>query len=248
MTENTDKLFVKLIAPNLPIETVPRILDGLEANPVLDATHASGDERKRVPYVRATAEEAARNGFVSLWRTKAPKYGGWLSTKSSTTDGLTLEFNPAPSPPALAAVFDGAARLADVMRPEFGFVHLCYVRDPDAVAYNRGFASMTGRVLDRVGIANVHARNWFGPYLVKLLGRDFLLAFPYAREKSWGGIQVDLVAEPWSSDFETLRVGQEEVMKRLNATGTVCATEGPPVLWKPGPNWISPGWSPAKRR
>jgi hypothetical protein len=247
MADQPDKVYVSLLAPNLKRDVVVAILDSLEADPLLSPTHASGDERKRIPYARPTAGEGIAAGFLTLWRTKAPAYSGWLSAKSSVTDALVLEFDPAPELATLAGVFESVSRLAEVARPELGLVHLYFQKNVDA-AYNRGAASINGPHLGRVGPVNLHARTWLGPYLVKMLTKDLLLTLPFSRGTPWGGVQVDLAPEPWCSDLETLRTCQEAAMNRLNATGMVGVAEGPPVLWKPGPRWVPPDWAPTRRR
>jgi hypothetical protein len=244
--EQTDKIYVTLAAPDFRTEAMPAVLDCLEADAVLAPTHASGDERKRVPYARATADEAAAGRFLALWRTRAPAYSGWLSTQSRVSSGLNVEFSQAPSQANQAAIFNGASRLADLIRPEFGFVHR-YFRRVDSALYNRG-VNLPARDMDRVGLAGIYTRTWFGPHLVNLLTKDFLMAFPFALETSWGAVRIDLSAEPWSAEYERLRDAHGEAMKRLEASGVIGVFEGAPVYWKPGPRWVSPGWAPSKRR
>jgi hypothetical protein len=160
---------------------------------------------------------------------------------------LTLSYESAMSASHLPAIFEGATRLANTLRPEFGFVHLFWLQEPARESYNFGYR-LQARDLDSVGIGNVHARTWFGPYLIELIGRPLLLGLPSAVEMVWGGIEVDLVAKPWLADADTLWEAQNNLMKQLRARGVVGTFKGPPMRWKPGPRWVSPGWERRKRR
>jgi hypothetical protein len=220
------------------------VLGALDAKPLLTPSHANVDERKRVPYDRALAVETIRRTSerkLIIWRTNAPKYGGWLNCEPIPVNGLKLNYSE-PGATLLPALFDETTRLAGELEVEYGFVHMHWQRGAESLPYDRGIR-MSVRDTSKYGLSGVHARTWFGPHLVGRLGRAFLLSMPLATETPWGGVQLDLAPQPWQADFETLNARRAEVMAQLSGTGLVGVFNGAPVTWQPGPNWVSPGWA-----
>jgi hypothetical protein len=241
-----DALDFRLCAPGLTAERINRIVDALEAEALLVPTHASPDERMRVPYDGPAIRSALSRERVEIWRTTRPRYTGSISTNSHAKDGVHFVLEE-PDPASLESLFGAATRLAAQVRPEWGFVHMRWRLGEKSEAYNAGTLK-TGRDLDRFGIPGVYARTWFGPYLTQLISKEFLLARPYASETTWGGVQLDLVSKPWSATFEQLSAQQAEVLQRLQARGVVGTFKGPSVRWKAGPGWRSPGWDPLRKK
>lgn len=240
-----EQLHIGLLAPKLTPAAVRPLLTAMAAEPLLAPTHGSPDERKRIPYESESIVGAAERGPVELWRTQEPRYAGSLITNRDARNMLKLSFE-SPADNLLPAIFEGATRLANQIRPEFGFVHALWQRGPASEAYNFGYR-LQARDLDKCGLGNVYARTWFGPYLVERIGKPLLLSLPQAYEMLWGGIQTDLVLEPWLADFDVLSAAQAQVMKQLRSTGLVGDFTGPPVRWKPGARWVSPGWQPNRQ-
>jgi len=243
-----DKLITLLIAPmntSVP-EELGHVLSALEGEPLVAPTHASADERKRVPYQRTTATEQAKShalGSLNLWRTKVPKYAeGYLTGSKQSHNTLGVDYGASLKEHQISGLFDAWTRLADVLHPEFGFVHpLWKLGTPESNQYSWGVRLKVGEFRD-TGIYTVHPRTWFGPDLVKIIGRDRLLGLPHTTETEWGGVQLDLVDSPWSANFETLYLRQREVRQALGEWG-VLGDYSNVIKLKPGANWVPPHWT-----
>ncbi|HTQ07111.1 MAG TPA: hypothetical protein VMI54_24810 [Polyangiaceae bacterium] len=236
-----DKLRVNLITPNLAPDGVGYLLAALETEPLLTPSHASLDERKRVPYSPDSARQLAATRPVVLWRTTKPRYDGMLMTKRRANDGLKLNIEPAPNGDELATLFEAVSRVVSRVPLEFGLVHAYFTSGPDVPDYNRG-AHIKGQELDAGGLTNLHARTWFGPYVTQLIGKELLLSLPNSLELASGVIQLDLAREPWAADFTTLSARQSEIRTSFESTG-VLAKRGE----KSSPRWVSPGWHALKQ-
>lgn len=220
------------------------VLTALDSKPLFAPTHANVDERKRLPYERTAAvEKIAKTSErkLILWRTSAPKYAGWLNCEPVPVTSLKLNYSE-PRQSVVPELFEQATHLAHELAVEYGFVHLHWERGPESMQYDRG-RRMSVRDLTKFGLSGAHARTWFGPYLVSRIGKAVLLQLPFTSETPWGGIQLDLVPQPWLSDLETLSARSAEVKAKLGETGLLGVFEGAPVTWRPGPNWTSPGWA-----
>jgi hypothetical protein len=242
-----DKLITLLIAPmntSVP-EELARVLTALEGEPLVVPTHVSADERKRLPYERTTAVEQAKStalGWLNLWRTKVPKYSdGYLSGNQQSHNKLGVDYQAGLEEDRVSGLFDAWTRLANVLHPEFGFVHpLWKLGTPESNQYSRGVRLKVHEFRD-TGIYTVHARTWFGPDVVKIIGPDRLLGLPHAKETEWGGVQLDLVESPASASLDTLYPRQREVRQALDEWG-VLGDYSNGLKLKPGRNWVPPLW------
>ena len=245
-----DELNVKLIFPGCTRDSaeLERVLMILESEPLFVPTHASPDERKRVPYDRAGAVDAMakRFGGLQLWRTTAPKYGGSLSAMDQSHNALAFDFAAPFRANQLPDLFDAATRIADALKPEFGFVHMFWRKQEDSEEYNYG-AHISIRELATLGLNRAYARTWFGPDVARAVGEAELLALPETRRTPWGGIQLDLVAQPWTADLEALVRRQREVLDALRPLGVLGDYKGPPSLRKPAPKWPGLPWRIPRR-
>ncbi|MEO7034428.1 MAG: hypothetical protein ABI548_11045 [Polyangiaceae bacterium] len=240
-----ETLNIKLLAPCRTSDplVLRSVLGALDAEPLCEPTHANIDERMRLPYDRASATDFIRQmggRTLILWRANTPKYTGWLNCQPVPVNDLKLDYVE-PRQALLPELFNGATRVASLLQVEYGFVHMHWDRQAESLDYDSGIR-MSVRDLNKYGLSGIHARTWFGPYLVELLGKAFLLSLPLATETSWGGVQLDLEPKPWLADFETLKARHAELMARLCKTGLVGTFQGAPVTWKAGPRWVAPGW------
>ena len=226
-----------------------RILDGcleaVESEPLITPTHASKDERKRAPYDRSALVEAAggrKVGGAFLWRAKMPKYThGSLSTSNISHNKITVDYDAGLNDESVPLLFEAWARLAENLRPEFGFVHgVPDIESPSAAAYNYGLRLKIKDLRDN-GFRLIHPRTWFGPDLVSVIGKERLLDLPHTRTTSWGGVQLDLVEEPWAADFETMYERQRDVMRIFSAWGLM-GDYSSVVRAVPGPRWTPRLW------
>jgi hypothetical protein len=222
-----------------------RVLGALEQHPALTPTQASVDERKRLPYDKAASIERLVSSLalaLHLWRGKAPEYTGALSARKSSHNIFRADYSAPLDAARIREVFEAATQLADVLTPAFGFVHLRWRLGQASERYNDG-VGVTRKDLWRYGLAQVHARTWFGPDLVALLGDGPLLALPESRRTAWGGIQLDLSPEPWSADFDTLQRRQSEVRAALEPLQVFYSPTAAPSRRTPAAGWTPPPWN-----
>jgi hypothetical protein len=246
-----DGLNVLLMFPGCTHDAaeLERVLIALESEPLLAPTHASQDERKRVPYDRAALVAAAtRFGGFELWRTKAPKYEGRLTNLDQSHNKFHADLAPPLSASDVSNLFEATTRLAETLKPEFGFVHMLWKKREGSEDYNYGMRASVNE-LARLGLNSVHARTWFGPDVVKAVGEEHFLALlgTAVQRTSWGGVQLDLVEQPWTADYETLYRRQREVLDALRPLGVLGDYKGPPIVRKPAPKWPGLPWRMPRR-
>jgi hypothetical protein len=220
------------------------LLGALEQHPALTPTHASVDERKRIPYDKAASIDSIVSSLalaLQLRRTKAPRYTGAISTRKASHNRLAAHYSDLRDSAQVREVFEAATHLADTLRPEFAFVHPRWVLSQVSESYNRGIG-ITRKELWRCGLAQVHARTWFGPDLIAILGESPLLALPESKRTAWGGIQLDLSPDPWGADFETLRRRQSEVRAALEPLQVFCDYAATPSRLTKAAGWTPPPW------
>ncbi len=219
-----DELNINLLFPvdtGVPSE-ISRVLGLLESEELAAPTHASRDPRKREPYDRQRLLDALAGRRISglhLWRSKAPKYSnGYVSANCRTHNHVTVDYAGAGLKEArLAELFATWTRLAEATRTEFGFVH-CLFNNERSDAYNYGIRVKFSDLRD-FGLKTLHARTWFGTDLTMIIGEKRLLALPNTRKTSWGGVELDLVAQPWLADFDTLFKRQQELIDIFKSWG-----------------------------
>ena len=72
----------------------------------------------------------------------------------------------------------------------------------------------------RLGPQALGTRTTFGPHYVEQFGRERLLSTPvHVTELDWGGIQLDLVEEPWTASMEDLVGAWRRGMEHLAPAG-----------------------------
>jgi hypothetical protein len=241
-----DELNVKLL---FPINTgmsqeISRVLELLEGEPLAAPTHASRDPQKRVPYDRTVLLQSLAGRPISglhLWRSKAPKFSnGHLSANDRTHNHIRADYAGAGLKQArIAELFATWTRLAEATRSEFGFVH-CLFKNDRSEAYNYGVRVSFKDVRD-CGFLKLYARTWFGPDLVAIIGQKRLLDLPNTRKTSWGGVELDLVDQPWLADFDTLLRRQQELIEIFDSWGFM-GNHDNVVQTLPGPSWTPRTW------
>lgn len=225
--------------------TLDRVLGALEQLPALTPTQASVDERKRLPYDKATSIDKVVSTLalaLQLWRGQAPEYSGALSTRRASHNLFRADYAGPLDAARTREVFEAATELADVLTPAFGFVHVRSSSDQESKHYNRG-VGITRKDLWRYGLAQVHARTWFGPDLVALIGDAPLLALPESKRTVWGGIQLDLAPEPWCADITTLQRRQSEIRAALEPLQVFHDPAAGPSRRRAPAGWAPPPWN-----
>jgi hypothetical protein len=241
-----DELNVKLLYPvntGHPDE-MERVLQALEAEPFAAPTHGNRDPKKRTPYERAALLQSLAGRPISglhLWRSKTPKYSnGYLSANDRTHNNLRADYAGDGLKEAhLAELFSTWTRLAEATHTEFGFVH-CLFENDRSEAYNYG-VRLNFKDLRDCGFLKLYARTWFGTDLTKIIGEKRLLALPNTRRTSWGGVELDLVAQPWRADFDTLFRSQQELVEIFESWGLM-GNYSNIVQTLAGPSWTPRAW------
>jgi len=240
-----DKLKIYQVFPTTAPQPdeLARVLAALEGEPVAFPTHASTDERKRIPYDRDAllrSFASARSGY-HLWRAKVPKYNeAFVSAKATTHNLVKVDYDSAPRDSQLPELFAAWTRVASVLKPEFGFVHSLWALGKPSEEYNRG-PGITAQKLRDFGFRSVHARTWFGPDLVAVIGVERLLRIEHTTRTSWGGVQLDLVPNPWAATFEQLE-GRTREVKQIFASWGLLGDYSDLNNTRPGPNWTPRLW------
>jgi len=238
-----DELVISLNIPrNLAAPTeLAKVLQLLESEPLATPTHASLDERKRLPYNRDEATAAGAGRALSLWRSRKPKYtDGVLTAANVTHNALGISYQKGLSTVDQSEIFATWTRLVDALKPEFGLIHPVFVGVPEAKHYNPGYQVGFKAIRDN-GFDSFHARNWFGPDLVGVIGRQRLLSLPRTSPLSWGGVQLDLLEDPWEAEVGPLLARQTELKEIFKSWGLLGdhSVVGRP---RPGPNWTPRTW------
>lgn len=220
-----------------------QLLDVLENVEKLAPTNWGPDERARNIYDREEmiAEVSSMDEFsvVGLRRAKPPRYSGYFWAGDAGLKMLKLEFGSGVRQSDLPLIFKLGDGLADVLEPEYGFVHLIWRKEDPEGTYSAA-SVITGDKFQACGPKPPVARTWFGPHLVKLIGHDLLESVGGPTETlPWGAIRLDLAAEPWEANFKTLSEKRLEITERLSKSGVF----GDYTDWhdcKPGPQWTAP--------
>ena len=226
-------------------EELSRVLIALEEEPQAAPTHANYDERKRLPYDREAALRSfglKRSRGVVLWRGKVPKFGnGYLSTNDAGYTRIMVDYVSGLREAQLRELFATWTRLAAKLKPEFGLLHLCWDLGAESEEYNYGFR-VNAKNLRQFGFCSLHARTWFGPDLVALVGEQRLLSLPNTEKPPWGGVQLDLVESPWLADFNTMARRQREVESVFASWGLMGNYSSSSNII-PGASWTPRLWS-----
>jgi hypothetical protein len=222
-----------------------RVLVALEEEPQAAPTHASYDERKRLPYDREAALQSfglKRSRGINLWRGQVPKYtNGYLSTHQTVYNHVSADYSSSLRKFQLLELFATWTRLAAKLEPEFGLVHMRWSLGAESEEYNYGFR-LNPKELRQFGFCSLHSRTWFGPDLTSVIGEQRLLALPNTEKTPWGGLQLDLVENPWLADFSTMARRQREVESVFASWGLMGNYSNSSNVI-PGPNWTPRLWS-----
>jgi len=111
-----------------------------------------------------------------------------------------------------AAWFRLADALVDALQPDLAFAHL------DARTELLAESERERRIVIDAGIVNgneyyergpggLGMRTWIGPWVLRQLGTDRVRQLPppaVVRPTDWGGLCVDLIAEPWQAEPQAL--------------------------------------------
>jgi hypothetical protein len=191
-------------------------------------------------FLAAVAQLDPRRGYCpKLQRRKVIKYDGFFDVAAEGLTEVFLEFARLEQVALIEEVFHFGGRLAALLKPELGVVHPRWDGGP-RMRYNSYNISayMNASVVQQFGPLALCARTWLGPHLSGLLGKEALLDAGLAvRANRWGGLEVDLVTEPWAAGYKALSARQKEVMRALDGTGVFGDYRDTPNNIRAGPRW-----------
>jgi hypothetical protein len=239
-----DTVLITLLSKS-PLRSGPGVkslLEAFENAPGCAPTHWGSDERSQNPYDKQTVLQAV-GGFAEeyttpvLVRRKTPKYEAFFSARDSGMKYVKVEFGSGLPDQEMRVAFTLADNLAKALEPEFGIVHPIWRLGALSQNYSAS-GIFKAPQFQNCGPRALCSRNWLGPHLAQLVGRDLLIATGcIVKDTPWKGLQVDLVERPEEATFEVLSDRQTEVMKRVMSTG-VFGNYSNPRRCQHGPKWM----------
>lgn len=241
-----DKIIIEIFKLNAfnSVEEIEQHLDILYTSADFTPTHWAKNEHPTAKrkYVRDEVlfygEDIGDYGLVHLYREQFPTYTlFYKSNKRFKPSVLRLSFEDAKAfdPKMIKAIFDLGNAFAHQLEAVFGYVWMSWNED-----YGKYLPRKTIRSgeLARYGPNPAHARTWHGSYLVNLIGRDQLnQCGADVRDTEWGGVELDLVPEPWAATLDELVDRQRRVMETLEQTEVFGDYRNFPIF-HPGKKWV----------
>ncbi|MCY6494315.1 hypothetical protein [Leptolyngbya sp. GGD] len=162
---------------------------------------------------------------MCLYRKSSPSYTIFYSSGSDTPlipNALHCSFEKGVTsldPINLKSIFSLGSLLAAELEVVYGYIWL-YWNENEAWKQYMPQSLINSFELAKYGPNPVQARTWFGSYLTQLIGKDvFSQCGVLMRDTSWGGLELDLVPEPWNSSLEEVLAQQKKAMSTLSKTG-----------------------------
>ncbi|ADV66294.1 hypothetical protein [Deinococcus maricopensis] len=223
-------------------EILNHILDTLDADKRFRSEAFASEDfpKARKPYERegflkGVAREQV-GSFIQLFRDHAVPYDILMETVKGYGTRFLIQLQQTPAE-ALQHVDELAQHLAGLIRPGYDGVLHDWNEDSDeaeafsdAVIANPNLFRHNG--LDRLGV-----RSRLGPHITVRLRAPGTVDVPDAVIKdAWGGGQIGLRPEPWSTSFADLYAAQEHVMGILDQSGVFGQYDQFPMV-KRGRNW-----------
>lgn len=189
-------------------EVLAAVVGALAADPLFAPQTWGLDARSAFPFdarkVASAAEGSPSFYMLQLRRKKRIRHDSLVHL--SDKPGLVVEPPPKTPPADRRHLFDLGDALAAAYQPDIGWAHI-FVRpgpdvDEDAATNKLMDASVVGSGLeyDESGPGGLGLRTYLGPRVVEAVGRQLLLSTPaHVTELSWGGVRLDLAAEPWDA-------------------------------------------------
>lgn len=210
--------------------TLAPVLDALAADPLFAPETWSLSEGSAQPFdrERVLAAASARNEFfvMQLRRKKRVAHRAYVRLDSARPE-LSVEPPPKTPPRDWPHLFALADALATAAKPDIAWAHLfaetprppADEADATQLLIDAGVVGGSSLLYD-YGPCGLGLRTYLGPRLVALAGRDLLLSTPaVVAETSWGGVRIDLVAEPWQASREELHAAWRAATEHLRAAG-----------------------------
>jgi hypothetical protein len=136
----------------------------------------------------------------------------------------------------IGLIFEFSRRLSDIVQPEYGSLGFVWKHHQASKLYS---PSIQRDDLQKNGVPSLSIRTWMGQHIMEQIGLERLkLCGANSRQTSWGGIELDLVEQPWVADFDTLLQAKQRIMRNLEPSGVFGDYSNYPLpLYTPAPNW-----------
>jgi hypothetical protein len=183
------------------------------------------DERSANPFdttqALRNADGEASQYILQLRRKKRLKHTTFI--RLSDRPALIVELPEKTRAEDWHHLFSLGDSLSAAYQPDIAWAHLfSKVRPPLTTAdaetqwlIDSGVVGSSSLYYD-YGPGGLGLRTYLGPRLVALFGRDLLLSTPaQTTELDWGGIRLDLVAEPWQAAQSELHAAWRVAMEHL---------------------------------
>jgi hypothetical protein len=201
------------------------IIQTLAAAPLFAPETWGLDERSAFPFdlkrAISNANGKASQFMLQLRRKRRLKYTAFIRLSDRPAFAIELsEKTPAADWPHLFALGD---LLTAAYQPDIAWAHLFAKVKPPLTStegetqrlMDIGVGAFDHHYID-YGPGGLGLRTYFGPRIISLFGRDLLLSTPaQITELDWGGIRLDLVAEPWKAAQGDLRAAWRAAMEHL---------------------------------
>jgi hypothetical protein len=228
-------------------DNLRRLVELLDGTPTWRPTHWAYQDGKAAlkyspeTFLKAVAKlELDASYSIDLLRRKGPKYKADFPLWSEI-GAFDMSLLGPKDEKECEKFFAFAGALVELFRPMFAILHMRWMLGKLSEQYNRTYQLSANDFLNYGPIA-LCARTWAGAHVFSLLGKENLLAVGlHCRETSWGGLEIDLVPEPWQSDFETVSACQKKAMKKLKPLGVLGDYRGVPIPTVAGARWTPPG-------
>jgi hypothetical protein len=152
-------------------------------------------------------------------------------------NGLYWDLDVPPKFQKVDLIFEFSRRLADVIQPEHGCIDfVCY----DSKASELYSPGIKRQEFQENGVPSLGIRTWMGQHVTNQIGLERLKSCGAVFcETSWGGVELDLVEQPWLADFDTLLQAKQRIMPHLEPSGVFGDYSKYPLpLYTPAPNWV----------
>ncbi len=212
------------------VEDFSSQIDILESSSHLKPTHWGKDGRPRSKrkYTRdkllSYVNDKELLDELYLYRDEQPTYTIFYFPRfkySSTPSSIHWSFEKDVKTFSLDVaqeIFEVSSNLAGQVEAIFGYTWTPWDDNEDWKRY------MPSSIINAIAFADygpnpVHVRTWYGSYLIEIIGRKALVeSGALIKETSWGGVELDLVEEPWNSSLDEILKRQQEVMAVLGRT------------------------------
>ncbi len=228
-------------------------LETLEKSSNFAALEWGYDELIRFPYER----EKVLNAFfledptesILLLKKSMSKYYSLVFAPKGELGKFEINHEGKLGKKDLVDGFELGGRLASIFKSDFAFVHWAgEITGPGGGALNgalkkraRKFAYSTEfsqAELRECGPRSFYARNWLaGEFLQRFKANVFEEHGCTISQNVWGGIQVDLVPEPWNADQRKLMEAQESINGAFSKLGLM-GDYSNSLNIRPGKEWM----------